>query len=87
MGRQTYGKLQLTMEQSHPSHLQKVLEVDYAFYLPSQAYIGSSTHEQDAETELASYIAFTDEQRLLVDPASEVRYRCSEPILRGVLNF
>lgn len=38
-----------------------------------QPYIGSPIAEEDADTELASYAAFSSDMSLLVDPAKEVR--------------
>lgn len=41
---------------------------------PPQPYIGSPIAEEDADTELASYAAFSSDIDLLVDPANEVLY-------------
>lgn len=37
-----------------------------------QPYIGSPIAEEDADAEVASYAAFSDDMNLLVDPANEV---------------
>lgn len=51
-------------------------EVDFAptyeASLLLQAYIGSPLAEEDADTELASYAAFSNDMSLLVDPENEV---------------
>lgn len=41
-------------------------------FTPPQAYIGSPIAKEDADKDLTSYAAFSDELILLVDPAQEV---------------
>lgn len=48
-------------------------KLNYPF-TPPQAYIGSPIAKEDADKDLTSYAAFSDELLLLVDPAQEVTH-------------